>query len=59
MRRAADKKTWNFAMLNGKAGKNQNKDPTEERQQEERPGDQQQPYQYWNLKDGWQAADPG
>ena len=33
-RRAARKKTWNIAMFNGKAGKNEDKDPAKERQQE-------------------------
>ena len=33
-RPAARKKTWNFAMFDGKAGKNEDKDPGKKRQQE-------------------------
>jgi hypothetical protein len=46
-------------MLNGKAWKNENKDPTKKCQQEQRPRQQHQSDPYWNPKDGWQTADPG
>ena len=58
-RRAARKKTRSLALLDGEAGKEANQEPGNKSQQEQRPGDQQQPDRHWNLNEGREAANPG